>query len=189
MVFSFKRRGSVFRTANGGRHMETYPPGVQDHIADEDDDDDDDDDELYVVYMYYIYIYHSWKPSITLEHLLIFYGKFIFSWWIFKVQGCHVIVFLVATLFWDSILKLYFWNFLATVIKKLLFFCVFLLMPRLSSKKWIRRTSFEAQEDAWLWWGQQERRSDGPCFVSRWHEDLLVPCFEFVFLSLGVCVV
>ena len=54
----------------------------------------------------------------TMENPLIFYRKFIFS----DVLGCHVIVFQVATDFWDSILNLYFWNILATVIKKLLFF-------------------------------------------------------------------
>ena len=132
----------------------------------------------------------------TMENPLIFYRKFIvlnhggFS----RLPCDHVIVFQVATDFWDSILNLYFWNFLATVIKKLLycfFWCVFvnaqILLKEVDpenlfrsgesteSKKSFRKT----QEDAWLWWWRQERRGDGPRFVSRWHEDLLVPCCEF----------
>ena len=70
------------------------------------------------IYIYSIYVVTSLKTNMTMENPLIFYRKFIFS----DVLGCHVIVFQVATDFWDSILNLYFWNILATVIKKLLFF-------------------------------------------------------------------
>ena len=46
--------------------------------------------------------------------------------------------------------------------------------------------SWKFQEDAWLWWWQEARRCDWPRCVSRWHEDLLVPCCEFSFFKVHV---